>query len=318
MIERDTEYEILHGDAFTDEMIKVAGIGSAVSQMLKKAPGAAKGVSSANMGRLTGAGIGAGVGAAGGAAANPEDRGAGALRGALLGGVAGVAGGQFLSRAGRGQAKRFGQRQLHGMTGYIPRSATQKAQGIGFAGKGLTGDQRVAALKNIGMDVGGKVTNKGQAISEAMKNQTISKNLPKKWRERLAKMEVGGIQARRQAAEQGLTSIPGVVKGMAKNPLQTLKTGFTAQGPTGMLLATVPTAAMIPGAVRGQGYGSDEYGGKGGVGKLVGENLGYAALGAAPIAPMIAGAALAGKAGEWLHRGGKAGVQRAQAGRVQA
>jgi hypothetical protein len=317
MVERDTYYETIYGDAMLEEMDKIAGIGTALKHMLKRPAGAAKGLSSAGAGRLVGTGIGAGVGAAGGAAANPEDRTGGALRGALLGGVAGLAGGQVATKAGRGQVKRFGQRQLHGMTGYVPRTAAQKAQGIGFAGKGLSADQRVAALKNIGMDVGSKVTNRSKALREAMENQVLVKKLSPNVRKRLAGMEVGGIEARRRAAEQGLTSIPGVLKGMAKNPLQTLKTGFQSQGPTGMMLATVPTAMMIPGAVSGKGYGSEEYGGRGGVGKMIGENLGYAALGAAPIAPMIAGAALAGKAGELIHRGGKAQVERAQAGRVR-
>ena len=315
MIERDVEYEVLHGDAFIDEMIKVAGIGSSVKQLLKRPAVATKGMSPANVGRLAGTGIGAGVGAIGGAATSaPEDRVGGALRGAMLGGVAGLGAGQIATKAGRGQVKRFGQRQLHGATGYVPRTAQQRAAGIGFTGKGLTADQRVQALKNIGMDVGSRSKDKAKALQEAVGEQTLTKGLPKKWRERLAKAELAGVEARRTAAEEGLTSIPGVLKGMATRPLHTLKTGFVAQGPAGMALAAVPAAMMIPGAVSGQGYGSEEYGGKGGIGKFVGENLGYTAFGAAPIMPMMAGAALAGKAGEYLH--GRFSKDKNQAGRV--
>lgn len=304
MIERDSIYESIQGDAFIDEMRKVAGIGSSIKHMMKQQANTARniGEATAGSGRWLGTGLGAGVGAVGGAAtADPDERVGGALRGALLGGVAGLGAGQLATRQGRGQTKRFGQRQLHGMTGYVPRTAQQKAQGVGFAGKGLTSEQRVKALKGIGMDVGSSVPNKQKAIQEALNEQTITKNLPQKWRNRLAGAEVAGIEARRRAAEQGLTSIPGVLKGLATRPIDTLKTGFIAQGPTGMALATVPTAMMVPGAIRGEGFGSEEYGGKGGVGKFIGENLGYTALGAAPIAPMIAGAALAGKAGEVIH-----------------
>lgn len=302
MIERDVEYEIFHGDAFIDEMVKVAGIGSSIKQLLKRPAVATKGMSPVNIGRLAGTGVGAGIGAVGGAAtSDPENRVGGALRGAMLGGVAGLGAGQIATKAGRGQVKRFGQRQLHGVTGYVPRSTQQKAKGISFTGKGLTGEQRAQALKNIGMDVGEKTVNKTKALQEAMEGQTITKGLPKKWRERLAKAEVAGVEARRTAAEEGLTSIPGVLKGMATRPLHTLKTGFVAQGPAGMALTALPTAMMIPGAVSGQGYGSEEYGGKGGLGKFVGENVGYTALGAVPMVPMMAGAALAGKAGQLIH-----------------
>lgn len=300
MIERDAGYETVYGDAMLDEMMKIANIGRALKQMVRKPAGAAKGMSALNQSRLAGSAIGAGLGGAAGAT-DERDRAGGALRGALLGGVAGLGVGQLASKAGRTQVKHLGQRQLHGLTGYIPRSAAQKARGIGFAGKGMSAGERVQALKGMGMNVGENVGNRAAAIQRAMGEQTLTKRLPTKMREQLARAEVAGLEAQRQAAERGLTSIPGVAKGMLKNPLQTLKTGFVSQGPLGMALAAVPTAAMIPGVVSGQGYGS-EYSDRGGVGRLVGENLGYTALGALPFAPMMAGAALAGKAGEVAHK----------------
>lgn len=315
MIERDTHYEMVYGDAMLDEMEKMAGIGSALKGMLKRPVGAAKGMSAINQGRLAGTALGAGAGAAHGAATNEGDRTGGALRGAMLGGVLGLGAGQVATKAGRAQTKRFGQRQLHGMTGYVPRSTAQKARGVGFSGKGLSSQERLQSLKGMGMDIGKNVSNRPAAIQDALAKQTVSKSLSPKMRKRLAEMEVSGIAARREAAEKGLTSIPGVAKGLVRNPLKTLKTGFVAQGPLGMALATVPTAMMLPGAVRGEGFG-EEYSDKGGIGRMLGENVGYAALGAAPIAPMIAGATLAGKAGELLHRGGKSGVDKYRAGRV--
>lgn len=308
MIERDREYELILGDSLTDELEKLSGISSIIRGALKKAPGAARGMSQANKGRLGGALIGSGIGAVGGAQADPEDRTGGALRGAILGGVGGLAAGQVATRAGRQQVKRFGQRQLHGMTGYVPRTAAQKASGIGWTGKGLGARERVKALEGIGMDVGEKYTNKAKAIRDAMGRQTVTKSLPESVRRRLAQAEVASRQAQREAVEQGLTSLPGVAKGMVRNPLRTLKTGFVSQGPAGMAMAAVPAAMAVPGVAKGEG----EYGGQGGAGRFLGENIGYTALGAVPMAPMMAGAVLAGKAGELMHKG----VQRKQPGQV--
>lgn len=302
MIERDVQYEFIYGDAMIDEFEKISGVGSAIKHLFKRPANAAKGMSRANVGRLSGTGIGAGVGAVGGAATDPEDRAGGALRGALLGGVAGLGAGQFATRMGRGQAKRLGQRQLHGVTGYIPRTAQQKARGVSFSGKGLSGRERVESLKRIGMDVGQRKKSKTRAMHEALWDQTVASGLPLKWRKSLAKSEVSGAEARRYAAEHGLTSLPGVAKGLVKNPLKTLKTGFVSQGPAGMALATVPTVAMLPGAIRGKGFG-EEYSNDGGIGRMVGETAGYTALGAVPFAPMIAGAAAAGTAGGMIHKG---------------
>lgn len=315
MIERDAHYEMMYGDAMLEEMSKIAGIGSALRHFAKKPANAAKGISAINKGRLAGVAIGSGLGGAAGAAANEDNRVGGFARGALYGGIAGLGAGQLATKAGRTQAKHFGQRQLHGATGYIPRTAQQKAMGIGFAGKGLSKSQRVQALKQMGMDVG-SVGNKPKAISDAMSKQTVFKYAPKKVREGLAKSEVAGEAARRHAAEQGLTSIPGVAKGLIRRPIDTLRTGFVSQGPLGMALAAVPTAAMLPGAIRGHGYG-EEYSDKGGLGRMAGENLGYTALGATPLAPMMVGSVIAGKAGELLHRGGSKAKEQWQAGRVQ-
>lgn len=312
MIERDADYEVTYGDAMLDEMVKIGGIGSAIKQFSRKA---SPGLSQAGIGRLAGTGIGAGLGAAGGAATNEDDRVGGALRGALYGGAAGLAGGQLATGMGRRQVKHIGQRQLHGMTGYMPRTKAQKARGVSVFGKGLSKDERVGALKQIGMDVGER-GDRGKAVQKALESQSITKSLPKSWRERLAKAEVSGAEARREAAEKGLTSIPGVVKGMAKNPIKTLKTGFVSQGPVGMALAATPMATTVPGLVSGEGLG-EGYSGPGGAGKLIGENIGYTALGALPMAPMMVGGQLAAKAGELAHRGIKGVVNKGQqAGKV--
>jgi len=307
MIARDVQYEIVYGDAMMDELEKIAGIGSPVASLFGK-------MTSAGKGRLAGTLVGAGTGAAGGAFTNPEDRTGGALRGALVGGTLGLAGGQVATRAGRKQVGNFGKRQFHGLTGYVPRTAQQKARGVTWTGKGLSKKERVKSLEDMGMAVGARVKNKPKAVQEAFEKQTLTRVLPTGARKRLAEVEVAGDVARRHAAEEGLTSIPGVAKAMVKNPLKTLKTGLVAQGPTGMFMTAVPTAAMLPGALKGgEGYGA-EYSDRGGIARLGGETLGYAALGAVPLAPMIGGAMAVGKAGEIAYR--KLRGNREAAGRI--
>lgn len=283
----DIEYEFAYSTAMEDEFEKIAGISSLTKNM-----------SSAGIGRLMGAGVGAMGGAVAGGSADKENPGAGALKGALIGAGLGAGAGQLSTRMGRGQVKRIGQRQLHGLTGYVPTTAAQRAKGVSRFGRGLGKEERVKALKDIGMDVGSRKS----TVRDALDQQVFSKRLPPKWREALAKAESAGVKARRHASEQGYTSIPGVLKGLATRPVDTLKTGLVSQGPAGMLLGVAPAAAMVPGAIRGEGYGS-EYSNQGGMGRFVGENLGYTAFGAVPLAPMIAGAALAGKAGEFIHKG---------------
>lgn len=313
MIERDRYYENVRGDALVDELAKLAGIGSSLSRLGPKVQQAKSGLSAASRGRLAGAAIGAGLGGVAGGATDKENQTGGALRGAVMGGLAGLGAGQLSTGAGRQQVKRFGQRQLHGMTGYMPRTSQQRAGGIGWAGKGMSTDDRIKSLESIGVNVGKKVApgGKAEAVQKAMDSQSIVKSLPKGVRRRLAQADVASSEAQRYAAETGLTSLPGVAKGLVTRPLKTMKAGFVSQGPTGMALAAVPAAMAVPSMAKGEGAG-EGYSGPGGVGKFVGENIGYTALGAVPFAPMVAGAALAGKAGEVIHKG----VQGRKAGTV--
>ena len=101
-------------------------------------------------GRAIGAlGTGA-LGAAGGAATAEEgQRGVGAIQGALAGGLLGVAGGQLATGQGQRQIQRFGQRQAHSMTGYLP-GTYKKEKGILSAfGKDVTPDERLSALRKM-------------------------------------------------------------------------------------------------------------------------------------------------------------------------
>jgi len=174
------------------------------------------------------AAIGAGVGALAGAAANPEDRLGGARRGALLGGAVGGigAGAARAARdtqllAGRplsametvtGTAKRFGEggaafvrRQVHGLTGAYAdpaktriRSSVEAARRQNLLDARLGDDLRMA-----------RNPQRAEAIKQRAAQEAASL---KEWGE-------GGDRA----LKAGITSAPGVVKGLAgKNRKETL------------------------------------------------------------------------------------------------
>lgn len=203
--------------AFCDELQKSAAPSflSQAGHFLRQSP-------------LRTAAIGAGVGAAGGALANPEDRLGGAARGALLGGAAAgtAAGGaralrdtQLLAgkplttgQAVKETAKRvgadvaaFGKRQVHGLTGAFAdpaktriRSSVEAARQQKIMDARLLDDLKFA--KNP--EHAAKIKQKADAARQSLKE----------WGE-------GGDRA----LEAGITSAPGIVRGLAgKNRKQTL------------------------------------------------------------------------------------------------
>jgi hypothetical protein len=222
-----------------------------VGQLVSKIPGV-KGVGEhfgkahvreAWTGRGAGALMGAGVGAAHGAATAPEGaRGAGAVRGAILGGAAGLAGGQLATRAGRQQVTRAVQRQAHSLTGYAPRTQAQIVAGKSrFGGRGWTGKEREEAYK--------RMLAPGTEVSPEMQ----------------------------RAAQEGLTSIPGVMRGFATKGkrLETLKNIGRVQGPLGIGMTGIMAAPAIAEGVR--------TGDPAVVGQAIGSSAGYVAGGALPV-----------------------------------
>jgi hypothetical protein len=207
-------------------------------------------------GRLVGAGLGATAGGLYGYKTNPEDqRTFGAIKGAITGGVAGLAGGQVATKAGRGELQRFGQRQLHGLTGYLP--------GRGLLGRGpegtkfwqlgaktnITPAQRMEAMEKMKWNIP-KARTQEEALKE-MQEGGIGRLIAKtetgrKYQEGAARRAVAGEQAGREVIEQNMTNIPGLAKsylGMNPNmsPVQALKTNIKAQGAMGLAIPTVFT-----------------------------------------------------------------------------
>lgn len=213
--------------AFQDELAKTAG--PALQAAIQRGLGGLG--AGAGMGALGGGLVGAvhgyrkarqeGGGVGESLAAGVGQVGKGALRGAAVGGLGlGVA-----QAAGRvpglaekltqipyaGAFSRFGQRQVHGLTGWTP--------------KGFGNAEGIQAL--------------GLGSSEAQKE------LLDRWRRNapLASAQTYHAAARR-AEDMGLTNIPGFAKSLVKDPLDTIATGVQQQWHQGGL----GTKALLIGA----------------------------------------------------------------------
>lgn len=239
-------------------------------------------------GRLVGAGIGALGGGLLGRHAAPEDqKNLGTVRGAILGGIGGLGAGQFATKAGRGEALQFGQRQLHGATGYMP---GRGLFGRGVEGKQLTGSDRVKALEGMGFkftkgkDMKSALKESEKEVSKGVISGIMPKGVQKFWTKRHASAEL----ARRRAAEAGMTSIPGLLKGYAGRglpvagkaltPWQAAKTNLKAPG--------IAMGVGVPALMTAQSL--SEYGQTGDTGQLVGSLAGNVALGAGGALPLAA------------------------------
>jgi hypothetical protein len=221
------------------------------------------------IGALTGGLLGAGTGAA---TAEEGQRGAGAIRGALMGGALGVAGGQVATGQGRRQIGRFGQRQAHGVTGYMP-GAYKKEKGVMSAfGRGLDPDERLKILRKMKMtlpaekDVAGirqarsvlgakpgEVLEKsefGRQKLRGVQGSLLTKFLPEKLQRGLAGLGVKRQVAQLEQAEKGLTAMPQFLKGMVLDPKATAKTGLLAAGGLGVGLPAAMSAPQVVQAAR--------------------------------------------------------------------
>lgn len=141
--------------------------------------------------------------------------GTGAAIGAGLGGAAGLAGGgraralasKAIEAGGPvGASARFGQRQLHSLTGYAGKD-TKALKGM-RAGS-WDAQQRFDAAQQALHGAAGT-----PASQKALKKYEAAKK---------------GLDYAREAEQMGLTSVPGYLKSLATNPAKTLKTGFGEQ-----------------------------------------------------------------------------------------
>lgn len=234
--------------AFTDELVKL----SAASDVLRTLAG------SGMRGALTGGLAGA---AAGAATADPEEgrlRGAlrGATRGAMLGGATGVAARRAMdyrllhpgasatqtavgtARSLAGSVKRFGKRQIHGLTG---------AYRDNPAGMGL--ESHAESAKEL-------------HLAKLRHADALSRATTPEAREAAGRgyeKAVSGIHARAEAGQRaldaGVTSVPGILHGAVTKPKDTAKALWhhtTGGNRMGMALGVgLPLALHAPGLLRG-------------------------------------------------------------------
>ncbi len=246
-----------------DYSADLALVDAQVDELEKIALGAGAGRA---IGGLLGAGIG---GTAGYYSAPPEQRATGAVRGALVGGLAGVAGGQAATKAGRKQIGQFAQRQAHGLTGYMGKGTGWRGQKF----KPQTGESlqeaRVRALKGMGWKIPkkvetggvGRITPTKGAVNKAVADKKTGAVADKKtgavsklWRggradKFLTKQKLRSEAAQRLLAEEGMTSLPGLVRGYATKPGTAIKANLLAPGAA--LGVGLPVAFAAPGVAEG-------------------------------------------------------------------
>jgi len=301
-------------EGFSQSLVKQAGGAAllATAKRLATSPGLRRGVWGAGSGLGAGALAGAGLGAVGGgvqgyatarrqgagvgdAALQALDSGVrGAVRGGAVGGLVGTAAGaaapgaaETLLRApGLGAGARFGQRQVHGLTGWLPQKGLRAIGGGGDA----SARELVSAA-----DALRKARGAGQGVSGATKGL-----------HRAAKAHEAAVKAE----NMGLTSLPGYARALRSSPVDALKAGFGEQwhstSPGMRALVYGGTGVQALGAARGSDNGSK--GRLERVGEAVGTSLPLmagplptaATLVAAPVAGVLGG--LVGKVGDKARR----------------
>ncbi len=222
-----------------------------------------------SLGATLGAGAGAVQGAEGGETTADKVRGAlvgalgGASRGAIIGagvgglGMAGAGmtqgGSKLLGRLAQGENAvgslgRFGQRQVHSVTGWTP--------------KGFHNPQGVREMRGGAYDAAKRFSKAREGIGPLPERGPISPASRKAVKEYAG--SVTQLGAAEDAERMGLTSVPGVIKSMKDNGIgKTIATGIGEQwhsGPMGKLMVGLPVAGaakemMTPGENKGERVG---------------------------------------------------------------
>jgi hypothetical protein len=196
--------------------------------------------------------LGAGAGYVSGD--TPEEKKRRAIGGAVIGGAAGLIPGQFLSRAGRQQAERFGQRQVYSLTGIAP-----KGSRTGYA----TADKLNP--------------NTGDAVKDRL---TTARTLG-----------YSDSPDMEKAIQKGIHTVPGFLKGVVTQPVDTLRHGAVAFGKPGAVLGLGAMGLGVPGAIKN----TSESGRAENIGRLAGETVGY--IGGMPV-PIVGNMALGAGLGQ--------------------
>lgn len=239
----------------------------------------ARGLTDGGMpGALAGAGIGAVTGAV--RAEDPSQRGAAAFRGALAGGALGGAAGRFgrgvrdnqllspgLSTGGAvrqtlGDAgtavKDFGKRQIHGFTG----AYKDQLGNIGMAST-ANSNKKIHLERLRTADRVNNMGAKGDLATpmERLKSRITGKEAPTRAQAAASKLEgfESGLREEGiigdQAIRAGITSIPGVAKGLVTNPRQTGKAMWDSSmggSPVGAaMMVGAPVAFAAPDIAKG-------------------------------------------------------------------
>lgn len=243
----------LYLPSFGEELLKQAN----KLDLLRRAAQAARGQAGAiGAGAGTGAALGGALGGLGAGVKSYQDarevgagRGdalryglsrslSGASRGAMAGGALGAAAGGLGGARARqaasgliekdvaGVPARFAQRQLHSLTGYADKAQLQAMRGGSYDAK--------RRLQQAGTALAGADPSKSsftQRLVGAVKNTAPKTQVDKAMNE--VRRASSGLEAAQAAEEAGLTSIPGVLKGLAGraeaggkqlSPLQAVKT----------------------------------------------------------------------------------------------
>ena len=258
-------------------------------------------------GGVAGAGLGAGLNVAREAVSGGEDYGGAALRGAAGGALLGAGAGFGVGKArdialttgkrGLSLAKEmgkrtvksvgdFGKRQVHGTTGWTPKAGPES---IGLAGGVQKNRQKVVkAMRDARLRSAKSGREKYKIVQKS--NQQLAA---------LKKQE----KAMREAYDAGLTSIPGTVKGLVKDPKRVGKAAWRSvkEHPGGVLGAAALPAALTAGEIASGTDPSEAVGGG------VGDVAGMALTGAMPIVPGMAAWTALSEAGRFAGRkaGGK-------------
>lgn len=219
---------------------------------------------------------------------------AGVLEAAHMGvrGIRGAAGavGRAPGAAGKGIAS-FGKRQLHGMTGWMPKGQAQ-----------VSGRHGASRLESIGFS-GSKASRKGLRAAEALEPG----QMPVSWGQRIMRGRSAGSKEVQQKVKERavaraeklhgltketermrLTSLPGWAKSLATEPRAALKAGLGREWRSGMM-----GKAMIGLPVGAAGHQLLKPSQEGGPGRLerAGKSVGEVAWGMGlPILPAMAAA----------------------------
>jgi hypothetical protein len=150
-----------------------------------------------------------------------------------------------------GATARFGQRQIHGLTGWKPKGGLESIRGGTWAAQRRVEDaEKALEAARAGKAPVGLMARLRGGTPEQIRQRYV-RGAAEEGRKARA-----GLTVAREAEEMGLTSLPGYARSMARDPLKTIGTGFRQQwhemGPVGRSLiygfpaATATEAYLTP------------------------------------------------------------------------